>query len=202
MLKKIAPYLSFFILYCIALTAQADQINTLLRQPNDPIAGNPKGSITIVEFFDYQCSYCMVMAPVLASIIHHNPNVRIVFKEYPMRGDLSMLAARAALAANKQGKYYSFNHALLTAKQPLTSRFIFATAEKVGLNVAKLKKDMDSQTIHNEIRANLKLGEAYGIEGTPSFFIAKTDATNTRDIIFYPGAMSTSELQQAIDALH
>src|SRR6185295_1294162 len=78
----------------------ADTATWLLNEKNDPVAGNKKGNITIVEFFDYQCSHCSNMTPVLQKIIKQNPNVRVVYKEYPIRGMISEYAARAALAAH------------------------------------------------------------------------------------------------------
>ena len=116
--------LSFYLLALLSFAVKAQSANELLHQSHDPIAGNPKGNVTVVEFFDYQCSHCMSMAPVIAAIIQANPNVRVVFKDLPIRGAMSEFAARAALAANKQGKYYSLNHALLSANQPLTEDFV------------------------------------------------------------------------------
>jgi protein-disulfide isomerase len=80
----------------------------LFHQENDPIGGNPNGKVTIVEFFDYQCPHCVDMAPIIDSIVKANPDVRVVYKEFPVRGPLSKLAASAALAANQQGKYTAF----------------------------------------------------------------------------------------------
>ena len=99
--------------------------NALFKQNNDPGVGNPNGKVTVVEFFDYQCSHCIDMAPVIDSMIKSNPDVRLVLKEFPIRGPMSQFAARAALAANKQGKYYELHNALLTAQQPLTEASVF-----------------------------------------------------------------------------
>ena len=98
----------------------------LFNQSNDPIAGNPNGKITVVEFFDYQCPHCTTMAPVMADVIKANPDVRVVYKEFPIRGPMSEMASRAALAANKQGKYMVLSHALLTSTQPLSEEVIFS----------------------------------------------------------------------------
>ena len=169
----------------------------LLHQPNDPVAGNPNGKISVVEFFDYQCPHCVDMAPVIEGVIKANPDIRIVFKEFPIRGPLSDLAARAALAANKQGKYYQFSHALLTSNQPLSEELIYKTAEKVGLNVDQLKKDINDPTISEQLKNNTKLAQDLKLFGTPAFFIGKTDAKN--NINYVPGQMDQNQMQTAID---
>lgn len=171
----------------------------LFHQADDPIAGNPKGTITVVEFFDYQCPHCSDMAPVVETIIKNNPDVRFVFKEFPIRGPSSELAARAALAANKQGKYYEFSHALLTAKQPITQELIDQTAQKVSLNVDQLKKDMNDKAVDKQIKDNMQLAQNLKLFGTPAFFIGKTDAKATDNINYIPGQMDQAQLQGFID---
>lgn len=185
----------------LAATAYAEPLNALFRDSHDPIAGNPKGTITVVEFFDYQCGHCTVMAPIIANIIRSNSDVKIVFKEFPVRGPMSLVAARAALAANKQGLYYPFNHALLTSHQGLSEEMIFSTAKQVGLNVDRLKKDMSSAAVTNQIKATFRLADDLGLNGTPAFFIGKTNATDSRNVEYVMGEMSRSELQKSIDRL-
>lgn len=171
----------------------------LFHQSNDPIAGNPQGKVTVVEFFDYQCPHCVDMAAILDAIIKANPDVRIVFKEFPIRGPISEFASRAALAANKQGKYYEFSHALLTAKPPLTQEAILQIAKDSGLNVDQLKKDMNDASINEQIKANTKLAQDLKLFGTPAFFIGKTDATTSDKINYVPGQMDQNQMQTAID---
>lgn len=183
----------------ISCHAYADSTDSLLRQANDPVAGNPKGNVTVVEFFDYQCSHCVNMAPVMEAIIKANPNVRVVFKEYPIRGPQSNLASRAALAANKQSKYYTLNHALMTTNQALNENNILEIAKEAGLNTAKLKKDMNSDAVKKQIEANYALASELNITGTPAFFIGKTSAKKTYDVNFVLGEMSQTELQDAIN---
>lgn len=198
MLMKTIKFIVFAFGLAFSLSANASVLNSLFHNASDPIAGNPKGSLTIVEFFDYQCSHCVNMASAIQSIIKSNPNVRIVFKEYPIRGPMSELASRAALAANMQGKYYSFNHALLTSNMDMTEKNILSLAKSKGLNVDKLKKDMNSSAVKNAIQANYSLAKELGIAGTPAFFIGKTDAKNTEEVNFVLGEMSVSDLQKAL----
>lgn len=171
----------------------------LFHQTNDPIAGNPNGKITVVEFFDYQCPHCVDMAPVVDAIIKANPDVRIVFKEFPIRGPVSDFAARAALAANKQGKYYEFSHKLLNAKPPLTQETVLQVAKESGLDVEKLKADMKDPAIDSQIKANTKLAQDLKLFGTPAFFIGKTDAKSSDMINYVPGQMDQNQMQTAID---
>lgn len=174
--------------------------DALFHQANDPIAGNPKGKVTVVEFFDYQCPHCVDMAPVTQAIIKANPDLRIVFKEFPIRGAQSEMAAKAALAANKQGKYYQFSHALLTANKPITQDLIFETAKAAGLNVEQLKKDMNDAAVNAELKNNVKLAEELKLFGTPAFFIAKSDVNNSKGTISYiPGQMDQKQYQTEID---
>lgn len=169
----------------------------LFHQSNDPIAGNVNGKVTIVEFFDYQCPHCIDMAPVIAAIIKANPDVRVVFKEFPIRGPMSEFAARAALAANLQGKYMQFSHALLTANQPLTQELVYDIAQKQGLDVEKLKKDMTNKDIDNQLKETNKLAQNLKLFGTPAFFIGKTN--DNVKIDYVPGQMDQKQLQNSID---
>lgn len=170
--------------------------NALFHQNGDPVAGNPQGDVTMVEFFDYQCPHCVDMAPIVGEIIKANPNVRVVFKEFPIRGPMSETAARAALAANMQGKYYDFMHAVLTNQGDLNQDAIMKIAKNVGLNIDQLKKDMNSDTVKKQLQANMKLGQDLKLFGTPALFIGKTSG-NT--INYFPGAASSQQLQDMID---
>lgn len=199
MLKNIKAILISVTLLFVVNLANAQPLSNLLHQPDDPITGNPKGKVTIVEFFDYQCSHCSLMVPVIENIVRSNPNVRVVFKEYPMRGALSVYATRAALAANKQGKYLRFSRVLLSTRQTLTQSTILNIAKKVGLDVQQLIKDMNSSSVTNQIKTNFKLAQELHVTGTPAFIIANTNAQDARNIDLVLGEMSRSELQSAIN---
>lgn len=170
----------------------------LFQQPNDPVVGNPAGKVTVVEFFDYQCPHCVDMAPVMTEIIKANPDLRVVYKEFPIRGPLSNFAARAALAAAKQGKYAEFSHALLTSNQPLSNDNILTIAKNSGLDVEKLKKDMNDQSVEMQLKNNTKLAQDLKLFGTPAFFIGKTDGSGG-NISYIPGQMNQKQLQDEID---
>jgi protein-disulfide isomerase len=176
----------------------AQYVQALFHTATDPVAGNPTAPITIVEFFDYQCSHCVDMAPVISQFIKNTPNVRFVFKEFPIRGPISDLASRAALAANMQGKYLEFHDELMKTKQPYTQEAVLAAAKTVGLNVAQLQKDMDSAGVKAQIQGTIKLAQDLKLLGTPAFFIGKTDATTTSNIDYVPGQMNMEQLQGLI----
>lgn len=175
-------------------------IDQLFHQTSDPTTG--PGGVTVVEFFDYQCSHCIEMTPIMDSILKSNSNVRIVYKEFPIRGPVSETAAKAALAAQMQGKYVQFHQALMSLKQlPLTDDLIFKTAETVGLNVQKLKSDMSSDAVTNQIKTNTQLAQSLGLIGTPAFFIAKSDIksdANPNSIVFVPGGIDKNQMTQVI----
>jgi protein-disulfide isomerase len=201
MLKKYHIIALFFILsLCTMISAQAfSTLDALLHHSNDPIGGNARGNITIVEFFDYQCSHCVDMAPVMNDIINANPNVRVVYKDFPIRGSLSDYAALAALAANQQGKYIEFNHALLSSSQSLSKESILDIAKSLKINIKKFTKDMANIRLKNQLKDNRELAQAMQLTGTPAFFIGKTNAKHQSELHFILGAATQSEIQAAID---
>ncbi len=180
--------------------AAASFANALFHQTNDPVSGNPNGKVTVVEFFDYQCPHCIDMAPVIDAVIKANPNIRVVYKEFPIRGPISEFAARAALAANKQGKYDAFSHALLAAaSKSLTQDAVIDIAKNTGLDVDKLKKDMDDNSIKDQLKSTLKLAQDLKLFGTPAIFVGKTDAKGKEAINYIPGQTNQNQLQTLID---
>ena len=199
MLRKLVQSLTATTLVTASMVACAANVDTLLRRDNDPVAGNPQGKVTVVEFFDYQCSHCVSMAPVIEEIIKANPDVRIVFKDLPIRGPMSEFAAKAAIAANTQGKYYPFSHSLLTTDLSLTQDNVYEIAKNSGVDVAQLKKDIQNNSTTKQLRSNAAVAQAFNVNGTPAFFIGKTDAADSNQLNFVLGEMSKDELQSAID---
>lgn len=199
-IKKILPLLALLIL-SFTVNANAEAVNALLHQSDDPVIGNRQGKVTIVEFFDYQCSYCVKMIPVISAILQKNRNVRVIFKEYPIRGEPSVFASRAALAANMQGKYYQFSHALLNAKQPLTRYYITKVAKEIGLNMNQFNADLKSQRITQTLSNNFRLAQTLDVTGTPAFFIANSQSNNMQEINYIAGAMTQNEIQHIINDL-
>ena len=188
------------------LTAVTDQVEAsvtkyagqIFQVNGRPVAGNPKGNITMVEFFDYQCPHCKVMLPIVDQLIKINANLKVIFIEWPIFGPNSKYAAEAALASLKQDKYHDFHQALLNKGYPLDKNTVLKIAKTVGINTWKLQKDMQDKTIDQQITANLALAKDTGIIhiGTPAFIIGNTDKNKFR---FVPGQVSQAALQQAID---
>jgi protein-disulfide isomerase len=172
----------------------------LFHDPNSPVAGNPKGTLTLVEFFDYQCPHCVDVGPTIDALIKANPNLRVVYKEWPIRGPISNFATRAALAANQMGSYAAFHQALLAAPQPLTQDAILQIASKVGLNADQLQKTMAAPGVENSVKANITLAQNLKLFGTPAFFLGKTDGDGS-DIVYMPGQLTQDQLQGAIDKM-
>lgn len=178
-------------------------VDNLFHQTTDPMIGNVNGKVTVVDFFDYQCPHCTHMTPILDALVKANPDLRVVFKEFPIRGPVSDFAAKAALAAKAQGKYFEFHKALmqLATQQSLTEELVLKTAESVGLNIDKLKTDMKSDAVAQQIKANYKLGQDLQLIGTPAFFIATTSITKDAKpaaIVFIPGQIDQVQLQAII----
>lgn len=165
------------------------------------VAGNPKGKVTLVEFFDYQCIHCKKMAPVVDGLIKQNPNLRVVYKEFPIFGQSSDLASKVALAAALQGKYIAFHDALIKQEGRLNDQMIMDTAKAVGLNMDKLKADIASKEVTEAVDANRQLAEQLHLMGTPAFIIAATPTGKLKNgsaPAFIPGAASPESLQELI----
>ena len=163
---------------------------SLVGNPADPVGGNPKGDVTIVEFFDYRCPYCKQVKPIVEQVLAQDRNVRVVYKEFPILGRDSVYASRAALAAQKQNKYLAFHHALMAQRGQLTEEAVMAVARDSGLDVERLKRDMADPAIEKTIAANRELAERIGIRGTPAFIVGDHLA---------PGAIDPASLKAMID---
>lgn len=170
----------------------------LFSDANSPVVGNPKGTVSIVEFLDYQCGHCKNMSAVIDKAIKQNPNLKVIIKELPIFGATSEFAAKAALAAAKQNKFYAFHVALLSQDNPLTKQSVLALAKTVGLDVNKLKKDINDPAIAKQVRDNFQLAQSIRLMGTPAFVISNSDLSQFK---YIPGATTLNDLQQQITGL-
>jgi protein-disulfide isomerase len=157
-----------------AAQAAAARASTLLRDPGSPVIGNPQGDVTLVKFSDYQCSYCKAADPRIEKLIADDGKVRVVVKEFPILGPVSVIAAKAALASQKQGKYHAYHQAMMGYRGKLTNEDIFAMAAKAGLDVGKLKADMESPEVTDQIIATVDLARALKISLTPGYIVNAT----------------------------
>ena len=153
------------------LKVLSENKNRVFQRAGDFVYGNPKGDITVVEFFDYNCGWCKRAVDDILKLTKADPRVRVVMKEYPIfGGPPSVLAAKAAMASVKQGKYWEFHMALMREKQ-VTEQNLFTVAQRVGLDVARLKADMADKRYETIIEQNVNIGQELGIEGTPGFLV-------------------------------
>lgn len=166
-------------------------IDALSADKAAPVAGNPEGPLTIVEFFDYQCPYCKAVAADVIETVEAEGDVRLVFKEFPILGPASEYAAKAALAAHRQGKYLEFHQALMAARGKLNEKVVIEQARRVGLDVERLRADMDSPEIAEAINRNYELAKALEVNGTPAFVVGDT---------IEPGAISMDRLRELLEA--
>lgn len=157
---------------------------------NSPIGGNPDGDVTVVEFFDYRCGYCKQVGPQVQSLIESDPGVRFVYKEWPILGPESVVAARAALASREQGLYDAYHEALMNART-ITEASIMEIATDVGLDIDRLTIDMQSPAIDEHLQKTRELASRLGINGTPAFVFGNE---------LVKGAVSGGQMVQLVEA--
>lgn len=141
----------------------------VFNDPAAPVMGNPEGDVTLVEFSDYNCGYCRQAAPGVAAFLKSDPGVKLVVHEIPIFGEGSRYAAMAALAAAKQGRYAEFHRALMDMNGKAEKASVLRVARKLGLDVARLERDMEAPEITAQIEKSLSLADDIGLVGTPSF---------------------------------
>jgi protein-disulfide isomerase len=172
-----------------AAQALSTRRREIFDDPDTPFAGNPNGDVSLVEFFDYRCPYCKQVEPSLEALLGEDRQLRLVYKEFPVLGPESVTASKAALASRKQGKYDAFHRALMALKGQINDTAVFKTAESVGLDVDRLKRDMAAPEISRALKANTELADALDIRGTPGFVVGN-------EIV--PGAIDLASLKQLI----
>lgn len=160
-----------------AITARKDE---LFNAKDDPLAGNVKGDVVVVEFFDYNCPYCKVVLDPMMEAAKADGKTKVVFKEMPILSEDSVTAARVALAARKQGKYEEVHRALMKFRGKLDERTIFRLAGEAGANVDLVKKEMMAPEIEAQIKKNMELAHALDISSTPSFVVADANGNAAR----------------------
>ena len=154
----------------MAAEAERKKVLASLYKEKSPFSTGD-GKITLVEFFDYNCPYCRHALDNVLKFTKEEKDVRVVFVEFPILSDDSRIASQAAIAAAKQNKYFEFHRALMQHQGPAKQDAIFKVASEVGLDVEKLKTDMESPAVKELIEKNLQLGTSMGVQGTPAFFI-------------------------------
>ncbi len=163
----------------------------VLRDPEIPAAGNVNGDITIVEYFDYQCPYCRKIEPELRQVVQDDGKVRLVLKDWPILGEVSVIAARMALASKFQDKYIQAHEALIGVNSKLTEPRIRELLAGAGIDIDRLNRDLvtNAKAIDAILARNSDQATAFGFKGTPSIIVGKFRV---------PGILTMAQFDQAI----
>lgn len=174
-----------------AIHAVAANSAVLRHDPATPVGGNPDGDVTIVEFFDYACPYCRNAHPVLAQLVEDDPNIRIVYKEFPVLGEASVSAARVGIAVHllAPDRYLAYHAAMFQTRGRLSLQTAIQTATEVGVDRTRLLEVVESDEVGQLINKNVQLAQAIGVNGTPGFLIG--DAV-------VPGLIQVEQFKQLI----
>ncbi|MBL8543149.1 MAG: thioredoxin domain-containing protein [Hyphomonadaceae bacterium] len=153
--------------------SNAERWQRAKSDPRDFSIGPADAPVTIVEFFDYRCPYCMASLEWVVDVVRTRRDVRFVFKELPLdiHGEPAIEASRASIAAMPQGRYFQFHQALLNYSGDLTSERIDQLARQSGIDVARMRRAMASEAITDILQDNRGLAVDLGVNGTPAFFI-------------------------------
>jgi protein-disulfide isomerase len=164
----------------------------LTATAGDPVAGNPAGDVTLVEFYDPRCPYCRRMVPAIKDMLNRDHGIRLVYKDIPVLGPASVLESRAILAAARQGAYQKMQDALMSNPAEPTEAMIRQTARGLGLDPARLISDMNGADVTHQIDSNLSLANDLKVDGTPMFVIGDS---------LIPGAVDEQALLAAVAAM-
>ena len=172
--------------------AQAEPTEaSVLHDPDNPVLGNPDGDISIVEWFDFNCPYCRKLEPELRQVVHDDGKVRLVLKDWPILGPVSVVAARVALACKYQGKYDKAHDAMIGVSSKLTEPRIYELIAGAGIDVDRAKQDLvtNAKAIDGMLARNNETAEGLGFQGTPAFIVGKFRV---------PGVLTMDQFTQVI----
>ena len=163
----------------------------VLRDPDIPVVGNPDGDVTIVEYFDYNCPYCRKIAPELRQVVHDDGKVRLVHKDWPILGEVSVMSARMVLASKYQDKYIQAHDVLIGVASKLTAPRVRELLAGAGIDLDRADRDLaaNAKAIDAIIKRNGDQAVAFGFKGTPSFIVGKFRV---------PGILTMAQFDQAI----
>ena len=176
-------------------TAVKENADKLFNSSRHVTLGNPQGDVTLVEFFDYNCGYCKKALTDMLELMKSDPKLKVVLKEFPVLGPGSLEAAQVAVAVRMQDKtgkkYLDFHQKLLTGRGQVDKAKALAAAKEAGLDMARIEKDLKSEEVSKTLEESMKLAEALGLNGTPSYVIGN-------DVVI--GAVGLAALNQKIQA--
>jgi len=178
-----------------ARSAIKNHSDALFNSPRQVVLGNPQGDVTFVEFFDYNCGYCKRALSDMTTLLSNDPKLKVVLKEFPVLGPGSVEAAQVAVAVRMQDKtgkkYLDFHQKLLGGRGQVDKAKALAAAKDAGLDMARIEKDLKSDEVGKTLEESMKLAEALGLNGTPSYVIGN-------DVVI--GAVGLAGLTQKIQA--
>ena len=169
--------------------AASGAAQALASDPSSPILGNADGDVIIVEFFDYNCGFCRRAGPALQAVLARDSNVKVVMREWPVLGEASVYAARAALAARMQGKYEAFHWGLMASAGRASEASVLRLARSLGLDMEKLAIDMQSAAVNAHLQQTRDVAGSIGLTGTPAFVIGDH---------LHPGLLEQDQLEALI----
>ena len=176
-----------------AISKNADAI---FRSPVTPVAGNPDGDVSVVEFFDYNCPYCRRSLPAVLKLINEDGKVRLVLKELPILSDDSVAAAKLALAANKQSKYFEMHQKLFSESGKADKDKALRIAKELGLDIDQLQKDAQDPDIKKALDESVDLARKLDLKGTPLFLIGDRVIAGAPEDLFDQLKAKVAEVRQ------
>ncbi len=174
----------------------SDNADQLFSSKYQATVGNPKGTATLVEFFDYNCHFCKGALPDIARLMKDDPNLKLVLKDFPVLGPDSVEAAKVATAARNQlpgDRIWQFHYTLLNMHGPIGKAQALEVAREMGLDMDRLAKDMEAPDVSNGLHEVMAMADALQINGTPSFVVGQ-------EVVV--GAVGYDQLKEKIDAVH
>ncbi|HXG78350.1 MAG TPA: DsbA family protein [Methyloceanibacter sp.] len=174
----------------------SENAEAIFRSPLAYAAGNPSGDVTVVEFFDYNCGYCRRALPDVVKLVESDDKVKVVFKELPIFGEESEGAAKAALAAGKQGKYFEMHQKLFSEPGKASKEKALKIAQELGLDIPQLEKDMQDPSIQKALDEARELAQKLGLQGTPLYLIGDRSIPGAPDDLYDQLVAKVTEVRE------
>ena len=174
-------------------SALKENEKALLNAPHSIVVGNPQGDVTLVEFFDYNCGYCKRALADVRTLVKSDPKLKLVIKDFPVLGPDSVEASRVALAVKNQiqgEKLFDYHVRLMESRGRVNGERAMAVAKEMGVDMARLQKDIESPEVRTALQENMALGDKLSLTGTPAFIVGET---------VIPGAVGLDPLKQLVD---
>ncbi|HSD93333.1 MAG TPA: DsbA family protein [Methyloceanibacter sp.] len=178
------------------VTVISENSDAIFRSPLSYAAGNPDGDVSVVEFFDYNCGFCRRALPDVVKLIDNDDKVRVVFKEFPIFGEESEDAAKAALAAGKQGKYFEMHQKLFSESGKANKEKALKIAQELGLDIPQLETDMASAEVQQAIDEAKDLAVKLGLQGTPFYLIGDRNVPGAPDDLYDQLTAKVAEVRE------